>query len=373
MKYSNNIYNTISNDEFDKLYLNNINEIVKLKRNVVKKDFQNISFLKLKKKFFHIFNNKNNKLIVFIFFFILIKVFLKYSILNNYNKNNNIKVCICAIGKNENLYIKEFVNHYKKLGYNSIFLYDNNDIGEERFEDVIQSEINDGFVVLINYRGYKGKEQNPQFDAYKDCYEKNNNNYNWLSFFDIDEYLQFNPINLKIQDFLKQKKFHLCQIIKINWLYYINNNSLYYEKKPLEERLDIPLFNISVNGHIKSTVRGKLVHNYWYKAQNPHTSINNFTTCSSSGKIIDPSSPYNYPYEHQFAYLKHYQMKSFEEYCMKIRRGRPIPGYKKYREKAIYNLLKSNENNKQKLDIIKKIFNITFNSFNKSIYFLNNM
>jgi len=208
MKYSNNIYNTISNDEFDKLYLNNINEIVKLKRNVVKKDFQNISFLKLKKKFFHIFN-KNNKLIVFIFFFILIKVFLKYSILNNYNKNNNIKVCICAIGKNENLYIKEFVNHYKKLGYNRIFLYDNNDIGEERFEDVIQSEINDGFVVLINYRGYKGKEQNPQFDAYKDCYEKNNNNYNWLSFFDIDEYLQFNPINLKIQDFLKQKKFHL--------------------------------------------------------------------------------------------------------------------------------------------------------------------
>jgi hypothetical protein len=47
-----------------------------------------------------------------------------------------------------------------------------------------------------------------------------------------------------------------------------------------------PLFELTINRHIKSTVRGNLSHNYWKYANNPHTSINNFTTCSSSGKLI---------------------------------------------------------------------------------------
>jgi hypothetical protein len=52
-------------------------------------------------------------------------------------------------------------------------------------------------------------------------------------------------------------------------------------------------------------------------------------------------------------------LKSFEEYCLKIKRGRPIIGYKLYREKMINSLLKNNINNTKKLNIIKKIFNIS--------------
>jgi hypothetical protein len=126
---------------------------------------------------------------------------------------------MCTIGKKENIYIKEFVDYYKKLGYNHIFLYDNNDINDERFDEILKTEIKNNFVTIINYRGYKGKKQNPQFDSYKNCYQKNHHNYDWLSFFDIDEYLELNPLNQKIQEFLNQKKFNKCQVIKINWLY----------------------------------------------------------------------------------------------------------------------------------------------------------
>ena len=157
-----------------------------------------------------------------------------------------------------------------------------------------------------------------------------------------------------------QKKFNICQVIKINWLFYVNsNNTLYYENKPLQQRMNKPLFNLTINRHIKSTARGNLSTNYWEKVNNPHTSINNFTTCSTSGKIINSSSPYNFPFEHEFAFLKHYQLKSFEEFCLKIKRGRPIKEYKKYRENMISNLLKANHNNTQKYNIIKRIFNIT--------------
>ena len=35
--------------------------------------------------------------------------------------NNQTKVCLCCIGKKENLYISDFVNHYKNLGYTIMF------------------------------------------------------------------------------------------------------------------------------------------------------------------------------------------------------------------------------------------------------------
>ena len=35
----------------------------------------------------------------------------------------NIKVCMCTIGKEENLYAREFVNFYKEKGVDKIFIY----------------------------------------------------------------------------------------------------------------------------------------------------------------------------------------------------------------------------------------------------------
>jgi hypothetical protein len=89
------------------------------------------------------------------------------------NKKLLLKVCLCTIGKKENLYAYEFVEHYKKIGYDKIFIYDNNDIGDEKFEDVLNKQISSNFVEIINFRGYRGKRQKPQNDAYFHCYEKN--------------------------------------------------------------------------------------------------------------------------------------------------------------------------------------------------------
>lgn len=86
-----------------------------------------------------------------------------------------VRVCLCTIGKKENLYASEFVEHYKKIGYDKIFIYDNNDIDDEKFEDVLKKQIAINFVEIINYRGYRGKRQSPQSNAFIDCYERNKN------------------------------------------------------------------------------------------------------------------------------------------------------------------------------------------------------
>ena len=44
-----------------------------------------------------------------------------------------MKTALCAIAKNENLYIREWVEYYMKLGFSNIILYDNNNINGERF------------------------------------------------------------------------------------------------------------------------------------------------------------------------------------------------------------------------------------------------
>ena len=47
------------------------------------------------------------------------------------------KIGLCVIGKKENKYAKEYVDYYKSIGFSHIFIYDNNDKDDERFEEVL--------------------------------------------------------------------------------------------------------------------------------------------------------------------------------------------------------------------------------------------
>ena len=145
----------------------------------------------------------------------------------------DIKVCLCSIGKKENLYVEEFVNNYIKLGYDKIFLYDNNDKDGERMDDVLKKQIANNFVKIIDLRGFSGKRQ-PQFEAYYDCYEKNSNYCDWLSFFDFDEFLYLKN-NKNIKQVLSDKKFEKCDNVKINWIVYSDNNLVYYDDRKVQE------------------------------------------------------------------------------------------------------------------------------------------
>ena len=65
-----------------------------------------------------------------ILFYLVINNFLFVVIHKNDNKKN-IKVALCTMGKRENLYVNEFIEYYMKLGIKHIFIFDDNDPGEE--------------------------------------------------------------------------------------------------------------------------------------------------------------------------------------------------------------------------------------------------
>ena len=143
-------------------------------------------------------NNFYNSIIkktIIIIILILIPIFscIKYWI-----KKEEIKkekgVVLCTIGKSENLYIKEYIEYYKKIGVNKIYLYDNNEINGENFKNVIHKEIDSGFIEIINIRGnIKVQEK-----SYNDCYYKNRKKYDWIMFFDIDEFLYIENNQIKV-------------------------------------------------------------------------------------------------------------------------------------------------------------------------------
>ena len=101
-------------------------------------------------------------------------------------------IALCAIGRMENRYAREFVKYYVDLGFDKIFIYDNNFGQEEHFEDVLEMEIAAGQVEVIDYRDIP----NAQKAAYNDCYLKHGDEYEWIAFFDFDEFLTIGSLYL---------------------------------------------------------------------------------------------------------------------------------------------------------------------------------
>ena len=194
---------------------------------------------------------KSQFLIKFYFIFLLIGlIILIYAFI--INNNNKIKVCLCSVGKLENNYIVEFVEHYFKYNVDKIFLYDNNDINGERFEKVLINYIKNNYVDIINYRGQKKKQTN----IYDNCYKKNYNIYDWLIFYDIDEFINLKGFS-NIKDYLKQKKFLNCESLYLNWVIHTDNNLLYYDNRTLFKRFK-EIYKNKDFCRGKTIIRGKL-------------------------------------------------------------------------------------------------------------------
>ena len=67
--------------------------------------------------------------IIYIIIIIVLYYFIKYLNVIIFN----LKVCLYLIRKNEDLYINEFIYYHKNIGYNHLYLYDNNGKDDEKF------------------------------------------------------------------------------------------------------------------------------------------------------------------------------------------------------------------------------------------------
>ena len=307
------------------------------------------------------------KLSIFIIF-ILLSLFFDYYKkiikIKNTNKlnNHNIKICICTLGKKENKYIREFVEYYQKLGIDQIFLYDNNDKGGERFQKVVHDYITTGFVKLYNWRGKKRK----QLEILNHCYINNYNKFDWILFYDIDEYIHISNFR-NIKDFLNEKKFINCDIIYLNWVIHTDNNLIYYDNRTLHKRFPTlePKAKIKRKKYysqIKSILKGH-IPNITISCQHKLTS--GLKTCNGFG--IKPKLKRGYMIsDYKYYYIDHYYFKSLDEFIDKLNKG-SVRTYndikiKIFRLKRFFLI---NQVNKNKIKYIEKKTGINIKKYYK--------
>ena len=135
---------------------------------------------------------------------------------------NNIKAALCAIVKLENHYIKEWVDYHLSLGFDKIFIYDNNDLDGESPNEILNTYDQ---VEIIDVRGRLARQEqcNLQAQCYNECYQKNGKNFNWIAFIDTDEFITLTSI-ANIKEFLADSRFNTYNCIYLPWVYYTDND-----------------------------------------------------------------------------------------------------------------------------------------------------
>jgi len=209
-----------------------------------------------------------------------------------------MKTCVVAIAKEEDPYIEEWINYNLKLGFNDIFIWTN---------DWTYTCLNKN-VFIDTISGF-GK----QLESYNTFIRNEQHKYNWVAFFDIDEFLVLKK-HTDIRSFLYE--YNDCNSIGINWSFFGNNNQTkvlnnnYSVLKRFTKRSKQTFIG---NNHIKSIVKLPIdncvgVHNItneWYNLNKEKR-----------------NGPYNTPVDWKIAQLNHYFSKTDEELYLKCLRGR---------------------------------------------------
>ena len=226
-------------------------------------------------------------------------------------------IAICAIGRNETLYAREWVEHYRKLGVSKFFIYDNWFDGEEPLAVTLKDYVDSGLVEIEDLHN----RMDMQMPAYTDCYKKHGNEYAWIGFLDFDEFLRWKG-RKKIEDMFAK---YTADCVLINWKIYTDNGLTHYENKPIVKRFTEPMqpdtyvkYDFPENDHVKCFVRGGLEG---VRFKNPHYPGTDMSCCNVKGEPTKRDA-FVHPYIHEVMWIDHYWTKTAEEWKnVKLKRG----------------------------------------------------
>lgn len=270
-----------------------------------------------------------------------------------------MKVALVCCGRLENRYVQEFVDYYKQLGIDHILIADNNREGEEHFEDVLQRYINDGFVSIYNFRNVT---EYAQYESYLSLYYKCSEDYDWVYFCDIDEYLTL-PKDNNIKDYLSRECFKDANQILINWQTYTDNDLIYDDGRPCLERFTATMDldkTIEEDWLIKNRVCKPILRTNLYNLE--YQTVHMFksdllrkTTYNSKGKKVKEFQIWQ-PINYDYAYIKHFSTKTIDEYINnKWKRGTGDRPYENFlNEYGLDVFFKYNDITEEKLNYLKE-------------------
>ena len=226
-----------------------------------------------------------------------------------------MKTAICALLKNENEYLEEWLIHHLNLGIDEIFLYE--DYGSKSHQNIVNSykdrvHLNSINIMFNSNNPSKNiinngnRMQLQLFDYFPQMYK---DEFDWVLFNDLDEFL---ILKEPLQELLNE--YNDKPAILLQWKWY------------------------GASGHISKPI-GKVMENYtqtltttfdYHWSYKSFVNLKNFTKWErpihkSKGGVF-PLTEFG---DHK-AWLNHYFTKSWEEWKIKVlERGDSMPGNRK--------------------------------------------
>lgn len=231
-----------------------------------------------------------------------------------------MNTAVCCIAKYENKYLKEWVDYHLELGFDQIFIYDNNNLDGEEILPVLRSYDK---VEIVDCRG-KTSYQDP---AYTDFYNAYGKQFDWIAFIDVDEFITFSKESgiHTIKEFLARFGEEV-QIVHLNWMCYGDSGIVELEDNySVLERFTVPMdydkkvqYDFPENDHVKSIIRGGMdIGNRTIHVHTPKDY--DYYVVDARGEKCE--NDYFKPYDFSVAYIRHYVTKTIFEWLMKLSRG----------------------------------------------------
>jgi len=226
-----------------------------------------------------------------------------------------IKPVIVAIAKLEQDYIEEWVKYHLALGFDFIYLYDNEDI--PTYNKILTKYANK--MKIIHYPGnnFKQPVQYKILDDFNNNY-MHKNNITHVIHIDIDEFICL-KIHSNIKHFIDEYFIDDCAGIGINWVHFGSSNHTKKTNEPITQRFI--MCQEKADRHIKIlfSVLDINPDNLFKTLHNVNT-INNKHIKSTNGLAI--SNIYNLLPDTSIIQLNHYKCKTYEEFKYARTRGR---------------------------------------------------
>lgn len=209
-----------------------------------------------------------------------------------------VKTALVCIAKDEDLYIEEWVNYHRKLGFDSIFIYQNDWRTSLAGRSIVKVEM-DGPL--------------QQVPAYNHFIQNFGRHFHWVAFFDVDEFLVLKK-HKTLKDFLKNYRY--AESLAINWVLFGDNFQEKVEGNNYSVLKRFTKRQIGVDRHFKSIIN--LVTSGRTHMEVHHTP--HLQQIDLNGNPVHGN--FHASGDDRIAQLNHYFGKTLEEFIQKKNRGR---------------------------------------------------
>ena len=248
-------------------------------------------------------------------------------------------LAVVAIMKDEEPYVKEWLDYHLLAGVDHFYIYDNDSTPE--FKKILQPYID---ANIVTYTFFPGKAR--QYEAYNDAFKKFKFECRYMAIIDGDEFIfpkTKSTINEIIDEILapNPNAVALCP----NWRFFGSNG----QEKADYTRGVLDRFTArykEVNRHVRTIANPRQIK----FSPNPHYKVyfDGKYSVNEQGKVF--SGPFNYDKTDDKIVIHHYFTKSYEEWEKKVNRG-TADGTQKRDVNAFFKI--NNEEYEQNDGIIK--------------------